>query len=136
MKIYFDENFSPHFIRGLALIQQGRLNEGIEIKSIKEEFGAGTADENWIPEIAQQHGVAITQDMNIHRLNHQWELCKRYKLGLIFVQPPKKRGWDYWKIAQLIVKYWTEIQSVVTRDDKPFGYTITATKPRLEKLKD
>lgn len=133
MKIYFDENFSPHFIRGLALIQQGRPNEGIEIKSIKEEFGPGTPDETWIPNVAQQHGIAITQDTNIHRLKHQWELCQKFKLGLVFIQPPKK-GWGYWVIVQITVKLWLEIQKISMRERKPFGYKITATKPRLEKL--
>lgn len=75
----------------------------------------------------------MNQDMNIHRLNHQWALCQEYKLGLIFLQPPKK-GWGYWGIIQLIVKFWTDIQGVAKRERKPFGYKITATKPRLDKL--
>jgi len=135
MKIYFDENFSPHFIRGLTLIQEGRPNEGIEIKSIKEEFGRGTSDEIWIPKVAQQHGIAITQDTNIERLNHQWALCEHYKLGWIFVQPPKK-CWGYWIVVQLMVKHWTKIQAIALKAKKPFGYKMVATKPKLEKLQN
>lgn len=72
MKIYFDENFSPHFIRGLSHIQRAHPNHGIEVKSIKEVFGGGTPDEEWIPKIAQQHGVVVTQHLKIRRLRHQW----------------------------------------------------------------
>lgn len=135
MKIYFDENFSIHFIRGLKIIQESQKHEGFEVLSIQEEFGRGAADEEWIPKVAQHHGVVVTQDINIHRLNHQWSLCQHYKLGLFFVQPPKK-GWDFWTIVQLIVKRWPEIKAAIKKGRKPFGYKITATKPKLEKLKE
>lgn len=135
MKIYFDENFSIHFIRGLKIIQESQRSEGFEVLSIKEEFGAGAPDEEWIPKVAQQHGVVITQDTNIHRLNHQWELCQHYRLGLFFVQPPKK-GWNYWTIVQLLIKLWQEIKAATKAAKKPFGYKITVTKPKLDKLSD
>ena len=135
MKIYFDENFSPHFINGLKQIQAARENEGIEVLSIKEEFGAATPDEKWIPEIAQQQGIVVTQDTNIRRLKSQRSLVKDYSLGLFFIQPAKK-GWDYWKIVLLVVKLWPELKelSKKKRRDKSVGYKATATKPKWAPL--
>src|SRR5690625_5941979 len=74
MRIYFDENFSPALISGLKRIQDGRRSEGIDVCSVKEEFGQGCRDEEWIPEIAKRHGVIITQDLNINRTRAQWQL--------------------------------------------------------------
>lgn len=133
MKIYFDENFSPHFIRGLALIQKGRPSEGIEIKSIKDEFEAGTPDETWIPKVAQQHGIVVTQDLNLYRLRHQWEQCQHYKLGIFFLKPQKK-GWKYWDIIKVLINNWTQIQDKAKGERRPFGYVIAPRKAHFDKL--
>jgi hypothetical protein len=133
MKIYFDENFSPRLVEGLRAFQSGAPNEGIEVLSIKETFGPGTPDEEWIPKVAQQHGIAVTQDQNIHRRRHQWALCQQYKIGIVFVQPPKK-GWGYWFIIQLVVKRWKEITEHGMRARRPFGAEIKATTGRLKPL--
>lgn len=74
MRIYFDENFSPSLVGGIREFQNGRKSEDIEVYSVEAEFGRGAPDEVWIPGIARRHGVAITQDLNIHRTRAQWEL--------------------------------------------------------------
>lgn len=133
MKIYFDENFSPRLVEGLKAFQAGVPKEGIEVHSIAEAFGKGTPDEVWIPKVAQQHGVVVTQDLNIHRKRHQWQLCQHYKIAIVFVQPPKK-GWSYWFIIQLIVKLWKEITELTIREKRPFAAEIKATTGRLKPL--
>jgi len=134
MKIYFDENFPPALVKGLREFQKGAGGrEGIEVLLIKEEFGSGTADEVWIPEVAKRHGVVITQDTNIHRLNAQWDLCETNKLGLFFFQPPKK-GWHYWKIVETVVVQWAKIKDLSREQSPPFGYRYTASSPRFKKL--
>lgn len=133
MKIYFDENFSPRLVEGLQAFQRGKPNEGIEVLSIAKAFKPGTADEDWIPKVAQQHGIVITQDLNIHRRRHQWELCQHYKIGIIFFQPPKK-GWDYWSIIQLVVKLWHEITKQSLKQPRPFASEVKATTGRLKPL--
>lgn len=133
MKIYFDENFSPCLVEGLRAFQKGVPNEGIEVLSVAETFGKGTPDEEWIPKVAQQHGVAVTQDSNIYRLQHQWQLCQKYKIAIVFVRPPKK-GWGYWTIIQLIVKLWKEITEQTMRAKRPYAAEIKATTCKLRKL--
>jgi hypothetical protein len=89
VRIYFDENFSPHLIRAFAALQDGRAREDIQVLSIAGEFGKGCADETWIPAVAQQHGVAITQDTNLYRTRAQLELCEANKIEVFFFKPPK-----------------------------------------------
>lgn len=133
MRIYFDENFSPHFVEGLSTIQSARRKDGIEVYSIVREFGRGTADEEWIPAVAQKHGVVVTQDLNINRLKAQWQLCRDNKVGLFFLKPPKK-GWSYWDIVLYVVSLWPRITETAHRDQKPFGYILEYPKKKLTKL--
>lgn len=133
MKIYFDENFSPRLVEGLSAFQKGVPNEGVEVHSIAETFGKGTADEDWIPKVAQQHAVVVTQDSCIRRRQHQWELCQHYKIAIVFVQPPKK-GWSYWTTIQLIVKLWKEITEKTFHAKRPYAAEIKATTGRLKPL--
>ena len=50
--VYIDENLPPQIARGLQLLQQpmnGKENVTISIYSIKDVFGQGITDEEWIP---------------------------------------------------------------------------------------
>ena len=94
MRLYFDENFSPSLVAGMRALQDGRKGEGVTVCSVEDEFGRGSADEDWIPAIAGKHGVVITQDTNIHRTRAQWQLCHENKIGIFFFKPPKQ-GWNY-----------------------------------------
>ena len=134
MRIYFDENFSPALVVGLKAFQEGRGTEGVAVCSVIEEFGRGAEDEIWIPGIASRHGIAITQDLNINRTRAQWELCRSNKIGIIFIKPPKKEGWDYWQIIQFIVKLWHELKTQATQARKPFGFLVEFKKSKFHPL--
>ncbi len=135
MKIYFDENFSPHLVKGMRAIQDGRRSEGVTVSSVEEEFGRGVADEDWIPEVASRHGIALTQDLNIHRLRAQWELCKENKIGVFFFKPPKKsKSWSYWDIAQLVMRHWPEINRLAVNQHRPFGYVVELNRAKMTRL--
>lgn len=131
MRVYFDENFSPALIEGLHRIQAGRPSEDVVVCSLKEEFGQGTPDEEWIPAVARRHGVVITQDTNIHRTRAQWSLCQTNKVGVIFVRPPKK-GWSYWDIVKLIIRWWPEITALARTTDRPFGFYLERDSSRFK----
>jgi len=133
MRFYFDANFSPHFIKGLGAIQDGRKSDDVTVHSVAEEFGQSSPDEEWIPRVASRHGIVITQDINIHRAQAQWALCQANKIGIFFFQPPKS-GWDYWFIVQLIIRRWAEMTSLARGRKKPFGYIVKANKHRMSKL--
>lgn len=133
MRIYFDENFSPHFVEGLSKIQSARRKDGIEVHSIINEFGRGTDDETWIPGVAQKHGVVITQDLNINRLRAQWRLCRENKVGVFFLKPPKK-GWSYWDIVLYVVSLWPKISEIAHETDKPFGCVLEYPNKKIKRL--
>jgi PIN like domain len=123
MRIYFDENFSPSLVAGMQAIQGGRKVEGFSVHSVKDEFGKGSPDENWIPGIATVHGCVLTQDLNINRTKAQWKLCSQNKIGVFFLKPPKS-GWNYWTIVNLVVTCWTRIKEITKNEQRPFGYVI------------
>lgn len=135
MRIYFDENFSPHLITGIKAIQDGRPSEDIVVLSTAQEFGRGCPDEEWIPEVAKRHGIILTQDLNIHRLRAQWDLCNRFKVGIFFFKPPKKaKAWGYWDIVQLTIRHWPAIKDATRSLERPFGRVIEIGKSRLGEL--
>lgn len=133
MRIYFDENFSPALVDGLRRIQDGRKADDIAVCSIIEEFGRGAPDETWIPGIASRHGVVITQDTNIHRTRAQWMLCQTNKIGVFFVKPPKK-GWGYWDIVRLVVRWWPDISRLAKDTNRPFGFCIEHDSAKIKSL--
>ena len=94
MRIYFDENFSPHLVTGMRAFQEARKSEDVAVCSVEDEFGRGAHDEVWIPGIAQRHGVALTQDLNIHRSRAQRELCEANNIDVFFSnhRPGQGRG--------------------------------------------
>lgn len=133
MRIYFDENFSPALVEGLRRIQEGRRSDDVTVCSVIEEFGRGSPDEVWIPGIASRHGVVITQDLNIHRTRAQWELCRINKVGVIFIKPPQ-RGWAYWDIVRLVVRWWPEISQLAKNSERPFGAYIEHDSSKIKPL--
>ena len=126
MKLFFDENISQHLARGMHELQRGRPNEGFEVSHIVEAMGKrGAPDEEWIPHVAQTHGVVITQDFEIHRTRHLAELCKQYKLGVFFFRPPKGNPYGYWKIIKWVLESWGEIKSNSLDTELPFEFEVT-----------
>ncbi|MDZ7717758.1 MAG: hypothetical protein U5K72_02920 [Balneolaceae bacterium] len=98
MKFYFDENITPQIAKALAILQEPRP-VNVEYLLSKTLLGQGTPDEEWIPKVAEEDGVVITQDFNIQRTRHQRELYRQYGLGVVFLKPPKKSRFGYWDIV-------------------------------------
>ncbi|MDX1640196.1 MAG: hypothetical protein R3220_00770 [Balneolaceae bacterium] len=134
MNFYFDENITPQIARALAILQEPLQHEHIKILNIRDEFGRGVADEQWIPEVGKQEGIVITQDLNIHRTRQQRELYRRFKIGVVFFKPPKKTGYGYWTMIEKIIEAWPDIKKVAKRERTPFAYVIRPRSKRLEEL--
>ena len=118
MIIYIDENLSPYLARGFHIIQEPlnyKLSEFIEVRSIKDEFGKGAKDEDWIPMAGKNKACVITQDYNIQRIIHQRELCSQYELGMFYFRPPSKNGLSYIDMLKLMVKHWEEITKIAIK---------------------
>ena len=128
MTIYIDENLSPYLAQGFQILQAPenlKLEQPINVESIKDKFGRGAKDEDWIPIAGQTAACIITQDYNIHRIRHQRELCNQYQLGMFYFKPQSKNGIQYWDMLALMVKHWKEISGLAIMEKRPFAYQIT-----------
>jgi len=134
MKFFFDENITPQIARALAILQERLKHEQVEVYTIRDEFGRGVADEEWIPEVGKQEGIVITQDHNIYRKKQQRELLRQFKIGVVFFKPPSKTGYTYWAMIENILAAWPDIKEVAKREAKPFAYVIRPKSKRLEEL--
>ena len=141
MIIYVDENMAPVLAKGFNILQtplnlQLKISDPIEIKSIKEVFGEGALDEDWIPLAGKQGACVLTQDYNINRIKHQRDLCEKNGLGMFYCRPPSKSGFSYWGMVKLLVRHWEEIIKTASRKPRPFSYKITSRSTGLENMDD
>lgn len=131
MRFFIDENMPPQLAEGLAILEKPN-DEGVEVYSIQKEYGRGTQDEDWIPRVGSLNGIVITQDYNIQRTQQQYELLKKYKMGIFYLRPPGKIGYKYWEMVQKIINNWEEIKEL-GKGKFPFAYRIMP-RGKIEKL--
>ena len=137
MIIYIDENISYHIAHALNALQIPRnnsLSEPIEIKATVDVFGRGAKDEDWLPQAGAEGACVITQDINIHRIRHQRDLCEIHQLGMFFLKPPSKSGFSYWDLVMIILKHWPEMEQKALREKRAFFYRVTAKGGKLEQV--
>lgn len=125
-KIYIDENFAPQLAAGLDIFQQ-HLNQKEKVKfkvlSIKDVFGVGASDEDWIPKVGKEGGIVITQDLRIQTTKHQYELYKKHRLGVFFFKPPSN-GYTFWEMLEQLIKRWPELKKKC-KTKRPFAFRCT-----------
>lgn len=130
-EFYLDENLSEYVADALNSLNKGYFRE-INVYSTKIKFGKGVPDEEIIPAIGKVKGILVTKDTNIHRTRMQYQLCKKYKLGIFFLKPSK--GMDkHWETVKMLIGNWEEIIRIITREKLPFGYEIP-TRGKIRKL--
>jgi hypothetical protein len=132
MKIYLDENLPPALASGLNELEKAN-RQGIEVLSIKDAFGQGIADEDWIPKVGQEGGVVITADHRIQRIRSQRELYQIHKVGIFFFQVPKG-GLRYWEIVKVLVDKWPKITEKALGSNRPFAFRFTRRGQQFENL--
>ncbi len=60
MKFFIDENIAPQIGRALMILQQPlNYEEDVKVYNIREVYGQGSIDEEWIPDIGNQDGIII-----------------------------------------------------------------------------
>lgn len=131
IQLYIDENISPYLAKGLHILEQGNGKE-IEVLSIKDVYGKGALDEDWIPKVGAVGGIVITQDYNIFRKKQQRELYEKCGVGLFFIKPPSNNGYKYWEMVEQVINRWGEIKKL-SNNRRPFAFSCTA-KGKFERL--
>jgi len=130
-KIYIDENMPSQLAYGLHTLQQPQnAKDGmiIEVLSIKDVFGKGALDEEWIPEVGKENGIVITQDFRIQSQRHQRELYIESGVGILFLNPPSKGGFSYWDMVKKVINEWEDIKKIVKKNNTPFAFRATSKK--------
>lgn len=131
MRLYFDENFSPHLAHAFRELERGRPGDGVEVFHMTDEFPRGTPDEEWIPDISMKHGCVLTQDLNIQRTRLLWRICSENKIGIFFFRPPKQNKFDYWAWARKVLEHWAEIKGKARSTKRPFAFCAEPHKSKL-----
>jgi hypothetical protein len=119
IKIYLDENLPKQLAEGLNKLQQPqntRESWEIEVLSIKDVFGQGEQDEEWIPKVGKENGIVITQDFRIQTQKHQKELYIQNGVGILFFNPPSKTGFTYWEMVKQLIERWEDVKKIIKRD--------------------
>jgi len=128
-RIFIDENLPKDLANGLNMLQKGqngKNNISIEVVSILEVFGRGAKDEDWIPEVGKNNGIVVTQDDRIQTQKHQRELYLNNNVGILFINPPSKKGFSYWEMTKLLVNRWEEIIGIIRGTKAPYAFKCTA----------
>ncbi len=131
MKVYIDENIAPQIAPGLHHLQEPLNNKErccCEIVSIKDFFGEGVKDEEWIPIAGQEGAIVITQDLRINSNQQQRLLYLEHGLGIFFIKPPSKNGYLYWDLVKLVINRWEEIKHLADKTPRPFAFKCTSKK--------
>ncbi|HFA50521.1 MAG TPA: hypothetical protein ENJ95_16025 [Bacteroidetes bacterium] len=116
---------------GIDILQQP-LNaverDPFEVKSIKEIFGQGVQDEDWIPKAGEEKAVIITQDYRIQTTRNQNELYRKHGLGIFFFRAPSKTGFTYWQMVEQVIRRWEKLKKIARKEKRPFAYRCTSRK--------
>lgn len=137
-KIFIDENLPPQIARGLNILQQPQnAKDGIslEVLSIKDHFGEGAKDEEWIPMVGKMNAIVITQDYRIQSIKHQRELYKQHGVGILFFSPPSKTGFAYWEMVKQVINRWEKIKAIIKKEKPPFAFRCSA-RTEFENIDD
>ncbi len=135
-KIYIDENLPSQLARGLNELQKPqnkKENVEIEVLSIKDVFGTGEQDEDWIPKVGAEHGIVITQDFRIQSQRHQRELYIECGVGILFLKAPSNSGFSYWELVKKLISEWDDIKTIIRKNQTPFAFKATA-RTKFERM--
>lgn len=102
MKYFFDNNLSPRYAAMLRALD-------VDVTHLREHYGRGDIDDEvWMPEIAKEGWVAVTQDRAIERRPHQAALRQRVGLRMIYL-PSAFMKMPLWDQATFLVRLWRQI---------------------------
>ncbi len=135
-QIYIDENMPSQLANGLNELQRPQNRKDgfeIEVLSIKDVFGQGAKDEDWIPQLGMKQGIVITQDFNIQQTKLQRELYLESGIGIFFFRTPSKKGFLYWDFVKKLISEWENIKKIIVKEQVPFAYRGSSKRP-FEKM--
>lgn len=123
MKFFFDENLGKEITLGLR-------GFGVETLHLTEMFPSGTADEDWLPYVAENGYFLITRDKMIRRRPQQLAIIKEKGIGTFFLAGKTMGRWDF---IRQIIRAWYKILEAA-KDNPPFAYQVNRSGTKVTKL--
>ncbi|MCJ2118241.1 hypothetical protein MKK65_16980 [Methylobacterium sp. J-001] len=111
MKVFVDENLSPALARALAALFAGEH----QILHIRERYGPGVTDLQWISELSREGGwVVISGDRRIRRNKAEFNAFQASRLTGFFLSAGLCKA-PLVKQAERILALWSGIETFAER---------------------
>lgn len=128
--MYFDENMPPHLARGFHTIQNvenlQRKNRSIEVRLLKDDFGTGSKDLEWIPKLKGSKSFIITRDIHLDKRKDEIAAYHDAGIGLFFIRgASRKANLTVWEMLLILSKQWEEMIKIMKNKKVPFSYKVT-----------
>ncbi|MFK7834099.1 MAG: hypothetical protein AB8B52_12570 [Winogradskyella sp.] len=130
MTVYFDENMPPHLARGFHVIQNvenlKRNNRTVNIKLLKDDFGTGSKDLEWIPKLKGTNSFIVTRDIHLDKRKDEIAAYHEADIGLFFIRgASKKTNLTVWEMLLILSRQWEEMIKIMKKRKTPFSYKVT-----------
>jgi predicted nuclease of predicted toxin-antitoxin system len=114
MKFFFDQNLSPHIVKGMSAFGEDAIH-------LTDKFPADTEDAKWLKFVGQNKLILITRDLRIRYRPAEISAFRRYKVGA-FVLAGKNRS--KCQLIQQIVRIWPRIKELDQKTNRPYAFRI------------
>jgi hypothetical protein len=102
---------------GGTQVRDALVNAGAQVKLVKEEFGEGAPDLEWLPEVGQRGWVVLTKDKRIRRNKAEKEAFVAARVRAFFVTAKDLTGPQR---AELLVAMLPRLTKLATQYEAPF----------------
>ena len=130
MIVYLDENIPDRIAKALKHLEK---DPTVSIDTLKNKFGEGCLDEDWIPRVGKQNALVFTRDKRIKNDKIQRQLYHEHGVNMIFISSDNStKDLKYWDLVQVIIKHWQAVKQEFLANNRPI--TLLCTPKRFELL--
>jgi hypothetical protein len=132
LKVFLDNNLSPHLAHGLAALLEP---EGDQVVHLSDKFPRNTADRVWIETLGNEGGwVVISADRRIGRNPLEREAWRRSRLLVFFLASQWGKSPSI-EIAWRLLRSWPRIREAATMFEPPATFEVPFSSGKLRVLR-
>lgn len=113
MKVFFDNNLSPHLARGLRELSRADP-EPTEVIHLGDRFNRNEKDTVWIPALAAEGGWVIISGDRFAKADEEREAVRRSGL-IVFTLSKQWSDHTHWPKAVNLARWWPAIIDQASR---------------------
>ena len=130
MKAVVDENLPPALARALHALFAGEH----EIIHLRDRYGSGVKDLQWIPELSQEgRWIVISADRRIKKTKAEYQAFRSSRLVGFFLSPGLNKA-PLIKKAERILALWSNIETFGERSAGGAMYELPMTSTKIAPL--